>query len=172
MLALHSRYIVSLFLYLSKIYYQLSIVYTMDSEYWPWWIDWLAKGMIGCQRLLHIFLDLTMTILSLTWIASTIIFCLWLLFVIGHFTSWTLKMTSSFFQVKWKNNVFLHEDQEDKSLYGATIDVIQGESSNTVCRLWWSLHGLKQSHRAWSSKFNIVIKEFDKICDDAGHSMF
>lgn len=56
------------------IYYQLSIVYTMDSEYWAWWIDCLAKGMIGCQRLLHIFLDLTMKIFSLAWIASTIFF--------------------------------------------------------------------------------------------------
>ncbi|RVX22875.1 Retrovirus-related Pol polyprotein from transposon RE1 [Vitis vinifera] len=47
----------------------------------------------------------------------------------------------------------------------------QGESG-LVCRLRRSLYGLKQSPRAWFSRFSFVVQEFGMFCSAADHSVF
>ena len=49
--------------------------------------------------------------------------------------------------------------------------VAQGESS-LVCKLRHSLYGLKQSPRAWFSRFSSVDQEFGLIRSTADHSVF
>ncbi|RVX20028.1 Retrovirus-related Pol polyprotein from transposon RE1 [Vitis vinifera] len=49
--------------------------------------------------------------------------------------------------------------------------VAQGESG-LVCKLCRSLYGLKQSPRAWFSRFSSVVQEFDMFCSTADHSVF
>ena len=47
----------------------------------------------------------------------------------------------------------------------------QGESS-LVCKLRHSLSGLKQSPRAWFSRFSSVVQEFGMIRSASNHSVF
>ena len=49
--------------------------------------------------------------------------------------------------------------------------VAQGESS-LVCKLHHSLYGLKQSPRAWFSRFSSMVQEFSMIRSTADHSVF
>ena len=49
--------------------------------------------------------------------------------------------------------------------------VAQGES-DLVCKLRRSLYGLKQSSRAWFSRFSSVVQEFDMIRSATDHSVF
>ena len=49
--------------------------------------------------------------------------------------------------------------------------VAQGESG-LVCKLRRSLYGLKQSPRAWFSRFSSVVQEFGMIRNAADHSIF
>ena len=49
--------------------------------------------------------------------------------------------------------------------------VVQGES-DLVCKLHRSLYGLKQSPRAWFSRFSSVVQEFGMIQSTADHSGF
>ena len=49
--------------------------------------------------------------------------------------------------------------------------VAQGESG-FVCKLHHSLYGLKQSPRAWFSRFSSVVQEFGMIRSTADHSVF
>ncbi|RVW60104.1 Retrovirus-related Pol polyprotein from transposon RE2 [Vitis vinifera] len=49
--------------------------------------------------------------------------------------------------------------------------VAQGESG-LVCRLRRSLYGLKQSPRAWFSRFSSVVQEFGMLRSTADHSVF
>ena len=49
--------------------------------------------------------------------------------------------------------------------------VAQGESGK-VCRFWKSLYGLKQSPRAWFSKFNQAIEKFGLQKSKFDHSIF
>ena len=49
--------------------------------------------------------------------------------------------------------------------------VAQGESG-LVCRLHRSLYGLKQSPRAWFSRFSFVVQDFVMFCSTTDHSVF
>ena len=49
--------------------------------------------------------------------------------------------------------------------------VTQVESS-LVCKLHRFLYDLKQSSRAWFSRFSLVVQEFGKIRSTADHSVF
>ena len=49
--------------------------------------------------------------------------------------------------------------------------VAQGESG-LVCKLRRSLYGLKQSPRAWFSRFSSVVQEFGMIRSTTDHSVF
>ena len=57
-------------------------------------------------------------------------------------------------------NVFHHGGLQEEYMKQPLGFVDQGEIGK-VCRLWKSLHGLKQSPRAWFGKFNQVVEEFD-----------
>jgi len=48
---------------------------------------------------------------------------------------------------------------------------VQGESG-LVCKLRWSLYGLKQSPRAWFGKFSHVVQSFGLKRSEADHSVF
>ena len=75
------------------------------------------------------------------------------------------------FQLDIKN-VFLHADLAEKVyIEQSTGFVAQGES-DLVCKLHRSLYGLKQSPRAWFSRFSSKIQEFGMIRSTAHHSVF
>ena len=46
------------------------------------------------------------------------------------------------------------------------------EESGLVCKLRCSLYGLKQSPRAWFSRFNSVVQEFGMIRSTTNHFVF
>ena len=69
-------------------------------------------------------------------------------------------------------NVFLHEDlAEEVYIEQPPGFVAQGESG-LVCKLRRSLYGLKQSPRAWFSRFISAVQEFGMIRSAADHSVF
>ncbi|RVW99699.1 Retrovirus-related Pol polyprotein from transposon RE1 [Vitis vinifera] len=69
-------------------------------------------------------------------------------------------------------NVFLHGDlAEEVYMEQPPGFVAQGESG-LVCRLRRSLYGLKQSPRAWFSRFSSVVQEFGMFRSTADHSVF
>ncbi|RVX17381.1 Retrovirus-related Pol polyprotein from transposon RE2 [Vitis vinifera] len=69
-------------------------------------------------------------------------------------------------------NVFLHGDLAEE-VYMEQLPgfVTQGESG-LVCRLRRSLYGLKQSPRAWFSRFSSIVQEFGMFRNTADHSVF
>ncbi|RVW53841.1 Retrovirus-related Pol polyprotein from transposon TNT 1-94 [Vitis vinifera] len=69
-------------------------------------------------------------------------------------------------------NAFLHGDlAEEVYMEQPPGFVAQGESG-LVCRLRRSLYGLKQSPRAWFSRFSSVVQEFGMLHSTADHSVF
>ncbi|RVX19308.1 Retrovirus-related Pol polyprotein from transposon RE2 [Vitis vinifera] len=69
-------------------------------------------------------------------------------------------------------NAFLHGDlAEEVYMEQPPGFVAQGESG-LVCRLRRSLYGLKQSPRAWFSRFSSVVQEFGMLRSIADHSVF
>ena len=69
-------------------------------------------------------------------------------------------------------NAFLHGDlAEEVYMEQPPGFVAQGESG-LVCRLHRSLYGLKQSPRAWFSRFSSVVQEFGMFRSTADHSVF
>ena len=75
------------------------------------------------------------------------------------------------FQLDIKN-VFLYGDlAEEVYMKQPPSFVAQGESG-LVCKLRRSLYGLKQSPRAWFSRFSSVVQEFGMIRSAADHSVF
>lgn len=70
-------------------------------------------------------------------------------------------------------NAFLHGDLiEEVYMEQPPGFVAQGESRGFVCKLHKSLYGLKQSPRAWFSRFSHVIQQFGMIRSDKDHSVF
>ncbi|RVW46896.1 Retrovirus-related Pol polyprotein from transposon TNT 1-94 [Vitis vinifera] len=69
-------------------------------------------------------------------------------------------------------NAFLHGDlAEEVYMEQPPGFVVQGESG-LVCRLRRSLYDLKQSLRAWFSRFSSVVQEFGMLRSTADHSVF
>ncbi|RVW44081.1 Retrovirus-related Pol polyprotein from transposon TNT 1-94 [Vitis vinifera] len=69
-------------------------------------------------------------------------------------------------------NAFLHGDLvEEVYMEQPPGFVAQGESG-LVCKLRRSLYGLKQSPRAWFSRFSSVVQEFGMLRSTADHSVF
>ena len=88
-----------------------------------------------------------------------------LLLSMAAMRSWPL------FQLDIKN-VFLHgELAEEVYMEQPPGFVAQGESG-LVCKLHRSLYGLKQSPRAWFSRFSLVVQEFGMIRSAVDHSVF
>ncbi|RVX15359.1 Retrovirus-related Pol polyprotein from transposon TNT 1-94 [Vitis vinifera] len=88
-----------------------------------------------------------------------------LLLSMAAMCSWSL------YQLDIKN-AFLHGDlAEEVYMEQPPGFVAQGESG-LVCRLHRSLYGLKQSPRAWFSRFSSVVQEFGMLCSTADHSVF
>ena len=88
-----------------------------------------------------------------------------LLLSMAAMRSWPL------FQLNIKN-VFLHGDlAEEVYMEQPPGFVAQGESG-LVCKLRRSLYGLKQSPRAWFSRFSSMVQEFGMIRSTTNHSVF
>ncbi|RVW91047.1 Retrovirus-related Pol polyprotein from transposon TNT 1-94 [Vitis vinifera] len=88
-----------------------------------------------------------------------------LLLSMAAMCSWSL------YQLDIKN-AFLHGDlAEEVYMEQPPGFVAQGESG-LVCRLRRSLYGLKQSPRAWFSRFSSVVQEFGMLRSTADHSVF
>ncbi|RVW73310.1 Retrovirus-related Pol polyprotein from transposon RE2 [Vitis vinifera] len=91
-------------------------------------------------------------------------FCrLWLSMAAMH--SWPL------YQLDIKNAFFHGDLAEEVYMEQPPGFVAQGESG-LVCRLRRSLYGLKQSPRAWFSRFSSVVQEFGMFRSIANHSVF
>ncbi|RVW14377.1 Retrovirus-related Pol polyprotein from transposon RE1 [Vitis vinifera] len=69
-------------------------------------------------------------------------------------------------------NVFLHEDLAEEVYMEQSLGFVTQGESGLVCRLRRSLYGLKQSPRAWFSRFNSVVQEFGMFRSTADHSVF
>ena len=107
---------------------------------------WLQRGTLS---------NMAETIMKhfLQWLRLPLFTCFFL---------WLLCVNGLFFKLDIKN-AFLHGDLADEVyMEQAPGFVAQGESS-LVCKLRRSLYGLKQSPRAWFSRFSSVVQEFDMI---------
>ena len=88
-----------------------------------------------------------------------------LLFFMAAMRSWPL------YQLDIKN-AFLHGDlAEEVYMEQPPGFVAQGESG-LVCMLRYSIHGLKQSPRAWFSRFSTVVQEFVMTRSTSEHYVF
>ena len=75
------------------------------------------------------------------------------------------------FQLNIKN-VFLHGDLAEKVYMEQPLGFVAQRESGLVCKLHYSLYGLKQSLRAWFSRFSSVVQEFGMIRSTIDHSVF
>ncbi|RVW15162.1 Retrovirus-related Pol polyprotein from transposon TNT 1-94 [Vitis vinifera] len=99
------------------------------------------------------------------WVYAVKIASVRLLLSMAAMCSWPL------YQLDIKN-AFLHGDlAEEVYMEQPPGFVAQGESG-LVCRLRRSLYGLKQSPRAWFSRFSSVVQEFGMLRSTADHSVF
>ena len=69
-------------------------------------------------------------------------------------------------------NAFLHGDLAEKVYMEQPPGFVAQGESGLVCRLRRSLYGLKQSPRAWFSRFSSVVQEFGMLRSTADHSVF
>nr|CAN80547.1 hypothetical protein VITISV_010898 [Vitis vinifera] len=69
-------------------------------------------------------------------------------------------------------NVFLHGDLAEEVYMEQPPGFVAPGESGLVCRLRRSLYGLKQSPRAWFSRFSSVVQEFGMLRSTADHSVF
>ena len=88
-----------------------------------------------------------------------------LLLSITAMRSWPL------FQLDIKN-VFLHGDLAEEVYMEQPPGFVPQGESGLVCKLRRSLYGLKQSPRAWFSRFSSVVQEFGMIRSTTDHSVF
>ncbi|RVW50362.1 Retrovirus-related Pol polyprotein from transposon RE1 [Vitis vinifera] len=68
-------------------------------------------------------------------------------------------------------NAFLHGDL-DEEIYMNIPPGFEGNTCNKVCKLKKTLYGLKQSHRAWFSRFAKVMKESRYKQSQGDHTLF
>ena len=69
-------------------------------------------------------------------------------------------------------NVFLHGDLEEEVYMEQPPGFVAQEESGLVCKLRRSSYGLKQSPRAWFSRFSSVVQEFGMIQSATNPSVF
>ena len=67
-----------------------------------------------------------------------------------------------FFQLDIEN-VFLHGDLAEEVYMEQPLGFVAQGESGLVCKLRRSLYGLKQSPRAWFSRFSLVVQEFGMV---------
>ena len=75
------------------------------------------------------------------------------------------------FQLDIKN-VFLHGDLAEEVYMEQPFGFVDQGESSLVCKLLHSLSCLKQSPRAWFSRFSSMVQEFGMIRSAANHSVF
>ena len=87
------------------------------------------------------------------------------------FLSMTTMCSWPLYQLDIKN-VFLHGDLAEEVYMEQPSGFVAHGESGLVCRLCHSLHGLKQSHRAWFGRFSSIVQEFDMLRSTTDHSVF
>ena len=75
------------------------------------------------------------------------------------------------FQLDIKN-AFLYGDLVEEVYMEQPPGFVAKGESGLVCKLRRSLYGLKQSPRAWFSRFSSVVQEFGMIRSTTDHSVF
>nr|CAN80247.1 hypothetical protein VITISV_027801 [Vitis vinifera] len=80
------------------------------------------------------------------------------------------KIASSLYQLDIKN-AFLYRDLAEEVYMEQPLGFVAQGESGLVCRLRCSLYGLKQSPRAWFSRFSFVVQEFGMFRSTADHSV-
>ena len=75
------------------------------------------------------------------------------------------------FQLDIKN-AFLHGDLAEEVYMEKPPGFVAQREFGLICKLRRSLYGLKQSPRAWFSRFSSVVQEFGMIQSVADHSVF
>ncbi|RVX23666.1 Retrovirus-related Pol polyprotein from transposon RE2 [Vitis vinifera] len=133
-----------------------------------WWMKWLlctlmalgiccftpGKSTVGCRWVYAVKVGPDGQIASVRLLLSMAAMCSWPLYQLDI------------------KNAFLHGDlAEEVYMEQPPGFVAQGESG-LVCRLRRSLYGLKQSPRAWFSRFSSVVQEFGMLRSTADHSVF
>ena len=88
-----------------------------------------------------------------------------LLLSIAAMCSWPL------FQLDIKN-VFFHGDLASEVYMEQPPSFVAQGESGLVCKLRRSLYGVKQSSRAWFSRFSSMVQEFGMIRSTTDHSVF
>ena len=88
-----------------------------------------------------------------------------LLLSMAAMRSWPL------FQLDIKN-AFLHGDIAEEVYKEQPLGFVAQGESGLVCKLRRSLYGLKQSPRAWFSRFSLVVQKFGIIRSTTDHSVF
>ncbi|RVW86900.1 Retrovirus-related Pol polyprotein from transposon RE1 [Vitis vinifera] len=68
-------------------------------------------------------------------------------------------------------NAFLYRDLAEEVYMEQPLGFVAQGESGLVCRLRCSLYGLKQSPRAWFSRFSFVVQEFGMFRSTADHSV-
>ena len=116
---------------------------------------WLSRGTLNnMAQTIMVFFSPMAKIVSVRLLLSMIVMCSW-----------------SLFQLDIKN-VFLHGNLvEEVYMEQPSFFVGQGESG-LLCKLRRSLYGLKQSPRAWFSRFSSMVQEFAMIRSTTDHSVF
>jgi len=68
-------------------------------------------------------------------------------------------------------NAFLHGEMQEKVYMDQPPSFLAPGDSRLVCKLQWSLYGLKQSPRAWFGRFSFVLIQFGMTKCEADHSV-
>ncbi|RVW35980.1 Retrovirus-related Pol polyprotein from transposon RE1 [Vitis vinifera] len=76
-----------------------------------------------------------------------------------------------FYQLDIKN-AFLHGDLAEEVYMEQPFGFVAQGKSGLMCRLHRSLYGLKQSPRAWFSRFSSIVQEFGMFRSTIDHSVF
>ena len=100
--------------------------------------------------------------LFLRWLRLPMFACffLWLLCAHDPFFNWISRM-SSFMLISLR-----------RLIWSSRLVLLPRRESGLVCKLCHSLYGLKQSPRAWFSRFSSVVQEFGMIRSITNHSIF
>jgi len=69
-------------------------------------------------------------------------------------------------------NAFLHGDLEEEVYMDIPPGYMPSSRTKVLCKLEWTLYGLKQSPRAWFGRFSSAMRRYDFNQSNADHTLF